>query len=388
MTEQLDLFSQAKPGPQEDSKDPKTGKTISRKRAAVMAVGAVAAGAAVNEILGTPGIADITLDSDGDGIGDTVITDINEDGVYETTTIPGGESAPADSAEQQSWNPNTAPMAGSGTVNNEMSFEDAFSSAREELGAGGVFAWHGQYYNTFYAEELNDDNQPVVEYEVAEHHSLEPLDEYESAPAASQQEEFTEEPQQTGDSQEAQDPQDTQETQPAQEAETGSEPGMMAADFNADGGVDAVYVDINQDGSADAVYSDMNQDGQIADDEVVLIHDPENLERPETAVDGSTMSADSDADGVDDILLVDVEGDQVADAVGVDQNSDQQIDESEIIILNPEAMENAGAGEAPVEYQGEIAADMPEDVSEEVIDEMTDDVANLEDNFDEIDNWS
>jgi hypothetical protein len=325
------------------------------------------------------------LDSDGDGIGDTVLTDINEDGVYETTSIPGGESAPAESAEQQSWNPNTAPMAGSGTVNDEMSFEDAFSSAREELGAGGVFAWHGQYYSTFYAEELNDNNQPVVEYEVAEPHSLEPLDEYDSGPVASQEEAYNQE---TQDAPETQETQDVPETQGAPETDQGSVPGMMAADFNADGGVDAVYVDLNEDGSADAVYSDLNQDGQIADDEVVLIHDPENLERPETASDGSVMSADTNADGVDDILLMDVEGDQVADAVGVDQNSDMQIDESEIIILNPEAMENAGTGEAEVEYQGEIAADMPEDVSEEVLDEMTDDVANLEDNFDEINNWS
>jgi len=33
------------------------------------------------------------------------------------------------------------------------SFEDAFMSAREELGAGGAFEWNGDTYNTYYKEE-------------------------------------------------------------------------------------------------------------------------------------------------------------------------------------------------------------------------------------------
>jgi hypothetical protein len=248
-----------------------------------------------------------------------------------------------------------------------MSFSEAFSAAREELGAGGVFAWHGQYYNTFYAEELNDNNQPVVEYEVTGHHPLDPLEDYDSGPAPANEGSI-------------------EQDSPGMEEE--GSPDVMAADFDMDGSVDAVYVDLNEDGSADAAYTDLNQDGQITEDEVVLIHDPDNLERPETPSDGSMLSVDTNADGVDDILLADVEGDQVADAVGIDQNSDMQIDESEIIILNPEAMEGTEIQPEEVEYSGEIAADMPEDVSEEVLDQMTDDVANLEDNFDEINNWS
>lgn len=35
-----------------------------------------------------------------------------------------------------------------------MSFSDAFAAAREEMGAGGLFEWHGQTYNTFRADEL------------------------------------------------------------------------------------------------------------------------------------------------------------------------------------------------------------------------------------------
>jgi hypothetical protein len=36
-----------------------------------------------------------------------------------------------------------------------MSFSDAFASARDEMGSGGFFEWHGQTYNTMRADELS-----------------------------------------------------------------------------------------------------------------------------------------------------------------------------------------------------------------------------------------
>ena len=36
-----------------------------------------------------------------------------------------------------------------------MSFGEAFAMARAEVGAGGVFRWHGGIYNTYYQEEWN-----------------------------------------------------------------------------------------------------------------------------------------------------------------------------------------------------------------------------------------
>ena len=41
------------------------------------------------------------------------------------------------------------------TQYDNMSFRDAFGAARAELGAGGVFRWHGNIYNTYTAEEWN-----------------------------------------------------------------------------------------------------------------------------------------------------------------------------------------------------------------------------------------
>lgn len=40
-------------------------------------------------------------------------------------------------------------------VNDSMSFDDAFAVARQEVGPGGVFKWHGNYYNTYYENEWN-----------------------------------------------------------------------------------------------------------------------------------------------------------------------------------------------------------------------------------------
>ncbi len=41
----------------------------------------------------------------------------------------------------------------SDSVNDTMSFSDAFKEAREQLGPGGLFEWHGQTYSTFHENE-------------------------------------------------------------------------------------------------------------------------------------------------------------------------------------------------------------------------------------------
>lgn len=42
------------------------------------------------------------------------------------------------------------------TVSDDMSFSEAFAAARQEVGPGGVFEWHGGVYGTYYANEWND----------------------------------------------------------------------------------------------------------------------------------------------------------------------------------------------------------------------------------------
>ena len=53
----------------------------------------------------------------------------------------------------------------SGENYEDKSFGDAFAAAREDLGPGATFEWHGNLYSTFTAEEWNaaHPSEPVVE---------------------------------------------------------------------------------------------------------------------------------------------------------------------------------------------------------------------------------
>lgn len=44
-------------------------------------------------------------------------------------------------------------------VDDSMSFSEAFAAAREQVGAGGVFVWHGKVYGTYYENEWNNMSQ-------------------------------------------------------------------------------------------------------------------------------------------------------------------------------------------------------------------------------------
>lgn len=52
------------------------------------------------------------------------------------------------------WTDGALPVAE--TVSDEMTFSEAFGAARAEVGAGGVFEWRGNVYNTYYASEWNE----------------------------------------------------------------------------------------------------------------------------------------------------------------------------------------------------------------------------------------
>lgn len=56
------------------------------------------------------------------------------------------------------------PVASS--VSDDMSFAEAFITAREEVGPGGVFEWNGKIYNTYYTEEWDNlSNEEKKEFE-------------------------------------------------------------------------------------------------------------------------------------------------------------------------------------------------------------------------------
>lgn len=63
--------------------------------------------------------------------------------VGETQSVTGGTICPNEDIQIAS------------DVTDSMSFSEAFAAAREEVGPGGVFTWHGTTYNTFFKEEWN-----------------------------------------------------------------------------------------------------------------------------------------------------------------------------------------------------------------------------------------
>lgn len=346
--------------------DPKTGKKINRKKSMLVAAAAGLAGIGISKAVSDENPLQTNFDSDQDGIIDSTLTDSNNDGILEATELDGTEY---EILEGIPFDPDMAPHSTS--VNDEMSFSEAFANAREELGPGGVFEWNGQTYGTFYEDEVDENGNPVIEYNTVdqnpetgiESNDIQNQDDHSPVDVIA----------------EAADP----------ELQNQAEPHIMGIDSNADGVPEGIFVDINLDGSADAIYADTNQDGVIGEDEIQFIHDPENLVTPEQISDGTTMSIDSNQDGVDDTILLDANSDLSADAIGIDQNQDMLIDENEVTIINEEALPASdGMMDSSIDYEGEISTDMPEDVSTEVIDNYSDDTQALEDNFGDINDWT
>lgn len=84
------------------------------------------------------GVPGIMLGSGGTVVAENVVEKVNEDVV------------PEEDAAAEEITPANVPVA---NVSDDMSFGEAFAAARAEVGAGGVFMWHGNLYNTYVAEE-------------------------------------------------------------------------------------------------------------------------------------------------------------------------------------------------------------------------------------------
>ena len=80
-------------------------------------------------------------------------------------------AAPAEDAH--TWTKSDIQVADD--VNDDMSFADAYEAARAEVGAGGVFVWHGDVYSTYTSEEW-DALTPVERTQYAQNFNWNELD--------------------------------------------------------------------------------------------------------------------------------------------------------------------------------------------------------------------
>lgn len=173
-----------------------------------------------------------------------------------------------------------------GEVSDDMSFTDAFNSARAQVGAGGVFHWHDGIYSTYTADEWDNmtaDNRE--EYAQAIKPEIR-ADEMENSYVA---EAHTTAHSQTADTKADVEPVSHEPVQTAVHQQEDVEPAYVAASqshqdtTNADDDVHVVAqgtvqghaaaaVDLNGDGDADVAVIDVNDNNVLDDPDVVVDH--------------------------------------------------------------------------------------------------------------------
>lgn len=195
------------------------------------------------------------------------------------------------------WTDGEVPVAPS--VNDEMSFSEAFNAARTEVGSGGVFEWHGNIYSTFTEEEWNGmSSEQRGEY--GRHFNFHSDTASESHPSNT-----------------------------SHDATTTDEVEVVAANDNHDQtnqGHDANY---NEAEVADVTPA------ENATEEIPVV----DVE-PEVEVLGVVHDDETGASigglVVDDqeVVLIDVDGDSTFDVMGADVNGDQQLSQDEIVDIS------------------------------------------------------
>ena len=159
------------------------------------------------------------------------------------------------------------------TQYDNMSFREAFDAARAELGAGGVFRWHGNIYNTYTADEWN-------------------------AKTAKEQDDFAE--------------------------QVGAE--ISAEDVDTDV---SIVSNNNVNTNESAVSEQAAETTENADDDVrVLGYGDVTLDN------GRTVTVEELEVNGQRVAVIDVDQDGEADLAMTDLNNNQQMDEGEVIDLH------------------------------------------------------
>lgn len=198
------------------------------------------------------------------------------------------------------------------SVDDGMSFGEAFAAARAEVGAGGCFEWHGQVYGTYTADEWNGMTaEQRAEY--GDHFSWNHIDHSQS--------------------------------DVAQHSTHIDNSASQANTAGASGTDDIEVVSVNHDGN----NNDMAQAGTGNDSvnaEVVEVSQAE----PEVEILGVVHDADSGANigsmSVDgqEVILIDVDNDMQFDYMAADVNGNGQVDQGELVDIQAQGLTVNGVG--------------------------------------------
>ena len=171
-------------------------------------------------------------------------------------------------------------------VDDSMSFGEAFASARQEVGPGGIFEWHGHSYGTYYKTEWDSMSADEKEQYWADvQHTTQELDD-----EVAQNQDIIDNNDQIVDND----------------------------DDNNQDNDDNDVVDNNED------IPDVD-DNNVIDNNVVVDNDNETSYRTEFTEDDFAQFADVDGDGLVDVAIVDANGNDIPDML-VDTDADGQLD--------------------------------------------------------------
>lgn len=207
------------------------------------------------------------------------------------------------------WVDDQVPVASS--VNDDMSFGEAFAAARNEVGPGGVFEWHGQLYGTYTADEWNSMTaEQRAEY--SDHFSWNHIDHSSSNVA-----------------------------QHSSTTTAGSSSAPAQTTTNDD---DIEVVSVNHDDTH--VAQNDGHTGHTPDDmgTRVDVVDTTNGGDPEIEILGVVHDDESGANiggmtvNDQEVILIDVNGDLTFDYMAVDANNDGQVSENELIDIQDQSL--------------------------------------------------
>ena len=190
-----------------------------------------------------------------------------------------GENAEEEGSETHpEWTDGEVPVASS--VSDDMSFSEAFTAARTEVGSGGVFEWHGNIYSTFTEDEWNG-------------MTAEQRDEYGSHFSWHSDNSSTETASSTHSS-------------TSSHSEHATDEVEVSEVTQASHTEEVAVVDVDPEVEVLGVVHDEESGANIAG----------------LAVDGQ------------EVVLIDVNGDETFDVMGADVNGDQQLSQDEIVDIS------------------------------------------------------
>lgn len=155
-------------------------------------------------------------------------------------------------------------------VNDDMSFSEAFASARKQVGAGGVFEWRGKQYGTYYKTEWDSMSQAEKDRYAANVFGTS-SSESSSTPEQEQLQHDISPENLADNSQSSVSGEDVKgELVGVQTVtdENGNPMTIVAAKIN---GHNSMFVDADVDGYVDVAAMDANADGVLDDNEIVTI---------------------------------------------------------------------------------------------------------------------